>query len=222
MYIYAFLPNPTRSLELPPGISGSVQVISSKDLAALVEPDLDFAALQTSDERLMQAILAHDRVTRELFQQTTLLPLKFGTSFVSQQGLLEHLEVHQSEYSAKLAMLQGKAEYLLKLMALPYSEPTIAPDLKGKDYFLSKKRSYQAQTEWQQQQQAELQQLNESIAQHYLDWVRGEPSSGIERFYILGDRIQERLLYEHLAVWQRQLPHWELSLGEMLPPYHFV
>ncbi|HEY9642089.1 MAG TPA: GvpL/GvpF family gas vesicle protein [Coleofasciculaceae cyanobacterium] len=222
MYIYAFLPNPTRALELPPGISGSVQLIPGKDLAALVEPDLDFAALQASDEQLLQAILAHDRVTRELFQQTTLLPLKFGTRFVSQQGLLEHLAVHQSEYTAKLAQLQGKAEYLLKLIGIPYSEPTIAPDLKGKDYFFAKKQSYQAQMEWQQQQQAELQQLEDELAKHYSDWVRGEPGNGIERFYILGDRIQERLLYEHLAVWQSQLTHWELSVGEMLPPYHFV
>jgi hypothetical protein len=29
-------------------------------------------------------------------------------------------------------------------------------------------------------------------------------------------------LQTHLAVWQRQLRYWEVSLGEALPPYHFV
>jgi Gas vesicle synthesis protein GvpL/GvpF len=222
MYIYAFLPNPTHALALPPGISGSVQIVPREDLAALVEPDLDFAALEASDERLMEAILAHDRVTRDLFRQTTLLPLKFGTRFVSQTGLLEHLAVHQGEYSNKLAKLRGKAEYLLKLIALPYPESTIASNLKGQNYFLAKKQFYQAQLEWQRQQQAEFQQFGESVAQQYSDWVRGEPVHNIERFYILCDRIQERLLYEHLAVWQRRFSHWELGLGEMLPPYHFV
>ncbi|NJR66902.1 MAG: hypothetical protein HC772_18875 [Leptolyngbyaceae cyanobacterium CRU_2_3] len=50
----------------------------------------------------------------------------------------EHLETHQAEYAAKLGKLRGKAEYLLKLIALPFPELAIAPDLKGKDYFSAK------------------------------------------------------------------------------------
>ncbi|NJR66901.1 MAG: hypothetical protein HC772_18870 [Leptolyngbyaceae cyanobacterium CRU_2_3] len=87
MYIYAFLPNPTRLLALPLGISGSLQIIAVKDLAALVELDLDVLALQDSDERLMQAILAHDRVTRAVFQQTTLLPPQVWYEFCLPTGI---------------------------------------------------------------------------------------------------------------------------------------
>ncbi|MBI4783690.1 MAG: GvpL/GvpF family gas vesicle protein [Oscillatoriophycideae cyanobacterium NC_groundwater_1537_Pr4_S-0.65um_50_18] len=226
MYTYAFLPNLDASLKLPTGIAKPVELLRVHELAALIEPDLEVANLQESDDRLMRAIVSHDRVIRQMFQQTALLPLRFGTQFVSQQGLIEHLQAHQSEYVAKLAMLKGRAEYLLKLVPVPLAEIPIAAEVKGKAYFLAKKQAYEAQTAWQQQQQAELQQIAEAIALQYPNWVRGESNSDakgtIERFYILGDRIQERLLYEHFKTWQMQYSAWEISLEEPLPPYHFV
>ncbi len=230
MYTYAFLPNLPRSLELPFGIAAAVELLRVNDLAAIVEPHLAAETLNETDDRLMRAIVAHDRVIRQMFQQTSLLPLRFGTQFVSRQGLVEHLEKHQSEYVAKLALVEGRAEYLLKLISVSWVETPIAPDLKGKQYFLAKKQAYQAQTDWQQQQQVELQDIAEAIARQYPDWVRGDSSNAaqgdapgkIERFYILGDRIQERLLYEDLKIWQRQHSAWEISLEAPLPPYHFV
>jgi hypothetical protein len=225
MYTYAFLPSLTHSLELPLGIAEVVELLRVNNLAALVEPNVAVEALRENDDRLVHAVIAHDRVIRQMFQQTSLLPLRFGTQFVSRQGLVEHLESRQSEYATKLAMFKGRAEYLLKLIPASFMETLITADLKGKQYFLAKKRAYQLQTDWQQQQQAELQQIAEAIAQQYPDWVRGDSSQnthGIERFYILGDRIQERLLYEHLKIWQMQYSAWEISLEEPLPPYHFV
>jgi hypothetical protein len=224
MYTYAFLLHPKRPFDLPAGIKSKAQLVSMEDIAALVELDLDFETLQQSDETLMQAVLAHDRVLRELFQQVTVLPLRFGTRFVSHQGLLDHLKAHQAEYLAKLDWLKNKAEYLLKLSPVPPppEEKTIAPDQKGRDYFLAKKQAYQAQLEWQQQQQSELEQLLQTIAPYYPHWVRGEASNGTERVYVLGDRIQERLLYEYAQRWQMQFCRWQLSVGDPLPPYHFV
>jgi Gas vesicle synthesis protein GvpL/GvpF len=122
MYTYAFLPNSAQILRLPSGIAGSLKVLQVDNLAALVEPNLVFEEVQTSDEQLVRAALAHDRVIRELFQQTPVLPLRFGTRFVSQQGLLEHLEVHQVEYSQKLADVRGKAEYFLKVVPIASPE----------------------------------------------------------------------------------------------------
>lgn len=223
MYTYAFLLNANRPLELPEGIWGSLELVSVADLAALVEPELSFESLQQSDRQLMQAVLSHDRVIQEVFQQTTVLPLRFGTYFISRQGLLDHLQSHQQEYLAKLKRLQGKAEYVLKLLPMPFVEPTIPSDLKGKDYFLAKKQLYQKQTEWQQQQQFELESLNSLISEHYPESTRKEASSNEpERIYLLIAQQQERQLQNHLQTWQKQFPCWELTLGETLPPYHFV
>jgi hypothetical protein len=221
MYTYAFLPAHS-GLDLPEGIAGSLQLVWTEGVAAIVEPDLAMEVLQDNDKQLVQAVMSHDRVIRELFEQTTVLPLRFGTCFVSRQGLIDHLESHGAAYLGKLNGLQGKAEYPLKLVPVPFVEPSIGADVKGKDYFLAKKQIYQTQTEWHLQQQAELEKLLEAIAQRYPDWGQGEPDQGVERVYILGDRQDERMLHEFIKTWQVAYPHWEISLGESLPPYHFV
>lgn len=222
MYTYAFLPRSKAPPELPAGILGSLALVNGTYLSAVVELELQVEQLQDSDEQLMQAVLAHDQVIRELFRQTVVLPLRFGTYFVSREGLLEHLETRSSEYLQKLTNLQGKAEYVLKLTPVERSQPSIAADLKGKDYFLAKKQRYQSQVDQQQQRQRELEQLMQAIAQHYPDAVRSEPKDGVERIYLLANFLASFTPHHSLSRWQAQCPHWELSLGEALPPYHFV
>lgn len=222
MYTYAFLSHADIPLSLPEGIWGSLQLVTVDGLAALVEPDLTPEALQTSDDVLVQAVLCHDQVIREVFEQATLLPLRFGTCFVSRQGLMEHLGSHSAEYLHKLTKLRGQAEYLLKLAPLAVPNAPIEPDLPGKQYFLAKKHQYQSQTEWQQQQQAELEKLLDTIALRFPNWTQTEPSDDIERIYVLGDRQAELMLYDWVKTWQSLCPRWELSLGQALPPYHFV
>lgn len=219
MYTYAFLS--TIPSQLPKGIFGLLQIISTDGLAALVEPDLATESLQKNDQQLVQAVLSHDRVIRELFEQTTVLPLRFGTCFTSRQSLLEHLQANSEEYLIKLEELQGKAEYTLKLTPIAFPEAAIGVEVKGKDYFLAKKQIYQAQSAWQLEQQRELAALFEAIAQQYL-WIQGETDNNIERIYLLGARQSELSLLEALKTWRLHSAHWEMMLGEPLPPYHFV
>lgn len=222
MYTYAFLSNSDIPLTLPEGILGSLQLVTVDELAALVEPDLTLDSLQTTDDVLVQAVLCHDQVIREVFEQAPLLPLRFGTCFVSRQGLMEHLGSHSAEYLHKLTKLRGQAEYLLKLVPIATPDASIQPDVKGKHYFLAKKQNYQAQTEWHQQQQVELEKLLDSIALRFPNWTQTESDDGVERIYILSDRQDEVLLYDWVKAWQSLCPRWELNLGQALPPYHFV
>lgn len=147
MYTYAFFPTANTPAQLPEGIANSLHLVTVDQLAALVEPDLSIEVLQSSDDLLMQAVLCHDQVIREMFEQTPLLPLRFGTYFVSHQGLVEHLETHHREYLEKLKKIAGQAEFLLKLKPLTVPEFAIPNELKGRDYFLAKKQQYQMQTE---------------------------------------------------------------------------
>lgn len=218
MYTYAFLS--TVPSQLPEGFLGSLQIVSADGLAALVEPGLAPESLQDDARQLVEAAVSHDRVIRALFEQTTVLPLRFGTCFISRQGLVEYLQANSAEYLNKLATLQGKAEYALKLTPIAFPEAAIGTEVKGKDYFLAKKQIYQAQAAWQVEQQAELEALFEA-ARQYL-WTRGEADNGIERIYLLGDRRSSPLLSASLKTWQLQTAHWEVILEEPLPPYHFV
>lgn len=223
MYTYAFLQTPDLPLELPQGIAGPLQLMSCDRLAALVEPDLSFETLQADDTQLVQAVLTHDHIICQLFQQTPLLPLRFGTRFVSPMGLLTHLEAHCQDYLAKLANVAQKAEYTLKFTPLVLStETAVSAELQGRDYFLAKKRRFQNQLEQQEQQTVEWQTVVQAIAQTYPNPVLGEAQDGSQRVHLLVHHQEESQLYDQLETWQLQCPHWVLSLSEALPPYHFV
>lgn len=225
MYTYAFFKTPTPPLQLSEGIDGDLEVIEIDNLSALVEPELEFEAVQNDDNQLVQAVLAHDRVICDLFWQVTILPLRFGTQFLSRDLLISHLLENRDKYLDKLNQLEGKAEYRLKLtpieLELP-SQPEMNGGLKGRDYFYAKKQQYQAQLDQKDQQQQEFQQILAEIEQVYPDTKVKAGSDGVERLYLLIDKHEEMMLYEHLSKWQNQYPHWELGLGEALPPYHFV
>lgn len=223
MYTYAFLLNSDRPLDLPEGIWGRLELVGTQDVVALIEPDLAFESSEPSDRQLMQAVLSHDRVIQDIFQQTAVLPLRFGTYFISRQGLVEHLRSHQHEYLSKLIHLQGKAEYTLKLAPFPLPETTITADTNGKLFFRTTKQLHPNQISWQQQQQLEIQSLSKLIKAHYPETVQGgEASDGIARLHLLSSQQEEALLHERLTLWQCQSHFWQLSLGEALPPYHFV
>lgn len=221
MYTYAFLHQPP-ALELPSGIAGSLQLVREGQLAALVEPTLTLETVQQNDDQLIQAVLRHDRIIRSLFEQTALLPLRFGTYFISQEKLREHLQTHAAEYLEKLSQVEGKAEYTLRLTPVEVPEPTISTELAGRHYFLAKKQWFQTQQEHLQQQRDEFEQLKASLTETYSHVLVGEPRDGVERIYFLCDRHDESLLLTALQRWQSHCPHWTLTLDEGLPPYHFV
>jgi|JI9StandDraft_1071089.scaffolds.fasta_scaffold03125_9 Gas vesicle synthesis protein GvpL/GvpF len=235
MYTYAFLKPLKVPFELPFGLVSPLElIISNKEVAALVEPELSLEDLKDNEERLMEAVLSHDRVLCEMFQKTTVLPLRFGTYFLSREILLEHLESQSDLYLQKLNYFEGNAEYLLKSIPREYSPEQLLPasettePASGRNYFLQKKRAYQLQQEYQQQQKQEWEELLTFFNRHY-DTLLGEPQDGdafgryaIERLYLLVSRQEEFLLGERVQQWQLLTPHWELHLSNALPPYHFL
>lgn len=221
LYTYAFL---DATLDcLPEGFEHPLEGIEVDGVTAVVEPDLAIAPLKENDEVLMRAVVNHDRVIRELFEQRTLLPLRFGTCFPSAKDLQDHLQTNAPRYRDRLKQLQGKAEGVLRLMPLPYSATTPLPEAGGKAYFLAKKRQYQEQVEYQHRQKQERELLRQAIARHYPDIFLGEPrEDGMERLYILIERDAGTALENYMEMWEAQCPSWELSLEVPLPPYHFV
>jgi hypothetical protein len=222
MYTFAFCKTPLAPLTLPPGIAAFVQTVETEQLTALVEPAIALDTLQQDDRLLVQAVLAHDRVIRSLFLQTTILPLRFGTSFSSLEGLLAHLHTQQQRYLDQLTQLEGKAEYALKLTPVELPESTITSDVKGKAYFLAKKQQYQAQLLYQHQQQSAFEQIEQAIVQTYPHYCFDEDQAGGKTFYLLIARDREHQLCQSVKRLQAQSSKWQVALEEALPPYHFV
>jgi hypothetical protein len=209
MYTYAIL-RPTAGLALPPGMVGKTAVLGAGELWALVEPTAHVATIRQDDTQLVAAAITHDRVLREVFGQTTLLPLQFGTEFRSAATLLQHLNAHQAHYLERLRHLSGKVEHMLKWIAIdpPDNWPDRLPD-RLPDNLLT--------AAYRQQQQAELDALLVTLAQTYADIVPGVDG---DRLYFCVDRVAD--LPALLPCWQARCPRWQLNLTEPLPPYHFV
>ncbi|MBK1989402.1 GvpL/GvpF family gas vesicle protein [Sphaerospermopsis aphanizomenoides BCCUSP55] len=220
-YTYAFLETPSFSLILPQGATSQVVMINGSQLSAIVEPGISLESFQNNDENIIQMALSHDRVICELFQQITVLPLRFGTYFNSQNNLLNYLESHGQEYRNKLKKINGKIEFALKLIPRPLeeTEPLVA---RGRNYFLAKKQQYQNQQTFTIAQATEKQNLINLITKiNQLPVVIQEQNEEV-RIYLLVSSQDKILLLEQFLTWQKACPRWELCLGDCLPPYHFI
>ena len=221
-YTYAFLNTPVADLELPLGISDRIFLIDNAGISAVVEVGVPLESIQNDDEKLIQAVLSHDRVICELFRQTTVLPLRFGTSFTSEESLLTHLESHGEEYLKKLHQLDGKSEYILKFIPQAPEEPTIVNETGGKQYFLAKKQRFKTQQDFYNLQAAEWDNAVEQITEIYKSASVVKPENEAARIYIFVSIEEENILAEQFITWQKVCPRWELQLTEALPPYHFI
>lgn len=222
LYTYAFVRQSEEAIALPMGIQQQTQLLETEGLVAVVEPELDIERLQANDEQLMQAVFAHDRVIQSVFEQTVVLPLRFGTCFTSAAGLIDHLKQRSPAYQQFLADFTGKAEYTIKASPLELPTEPAATPAKGKDYLLQKKKQYQAQTSHQQRQQDEFDQLLQLIGERYPFESGNSLDSEVRRINLLCDRHEQSLLQSNYQTWREACSCWELSLSDALPPYHFV
>jgi hypothetical protein len=231
LYTFAILPAPLPEIA-PLGITGKpIQYLLGDRLVAAIDPDLNVENLQLLPEQeLMQAIIQHDRLVCELFEQHTLLPLRFGTAFVSIAALENYLAIEQEKLLASLERLDGYAEFLMTGTAIaPKIEAS--SNLKGKDYLLAKRSQYLQQEQWQAQLQQEvleyLQILSANLKlatpTYQLQHQIVEPQGAEDlRAYLLLPRSQSQGWQNALQLWQEQHCHWQIAWSQPLPPYHFL
>jgi hypothetical protein len=200
----------------------NIELVYSSGLAAIVEREISLEAIQATDERLLQAVLTHDRVIRELFQQTPLLPLRFGSGFTSVEKLLNHLEKHQEQYLETLTQLADKVEYTLKLTPCSLLDDSNNIDAKGKAYLLAKKQRYQTQQAFQTQQCEQWELLNQLVLKTYTNVICENRQPDMRQIHFLAQRNDSTLSTQQLSLWQVQCSHWQLALSQPLPPYHFL
>lgn len=223
MYVYAFVYHRGLDLEFPVGIARPVRLVVGDRLAAVVEPDVAIDELQADDERLMHAVLAHDRVICDINRQTdALLPLRFGTLFPSEQTLRAHLKGRDREYGAKLDRLAGKAEYTLKFTPGDPPEESATSRLKGKDYLLAKKQRYRERQWFQREQKREWEEIRATISTLYPEAIVAEAQENTQRLHLLAPYPNETLYQIHFPAWQQACPRWQIQLDGPLPVYHFA
>lgn len=221
-YTYAFLKTPDFTLSFPQGHMKPVELINGAYISAIVEPEISLESYQNNDEQVIKMALTHDRVICDIFRQTTILPLRFGTNFSSQASLLNYLDTHSQEYLEKLEIIQDKHEYTLKLIPQVLAEPEKLSVAGGRDYFLAKKQQYEHQKNFSIAQTEEKSHLINLITEIYQSSVVIQQQAEEVRAYLLVNRDDKALLLDRILSWQQYCPHWNLILGESLPPYHFI
>jgi hypothetical protein len=222
VYVYGVCRCPSTALTLPLGLQRETQLVTRDEIATVVEYGIDLEALQAEDQRLLTAVLSHDRVVCELFQQVTILPIRFGTQLASTEKLREYMGNEYQTYLRKLTELEQKCEYQIKLLPEPITLPPPPEGLKGRDYFVVKKQRLQDQTAAQAQQQIELRGLFERIHATFPNAVEATNDDGTAKVYVLLDNGEAPILQQQAEQWQSEAAYWHLSLSEALPPYHFV
>jgi hypothetical protein len=222
VYIYGVGRYPSAAVTLPLGLEQATQLFRVDDLAAIVEYGIDLTALQADDQRLLTAVLSHDRVICDLFQQMTILPIRFGTQLASLDRLKAHIGSQYQSYQDKLTELDHKSEYQLKLVPEAIAPSPPAENLSGRDYFLAKKQRLQDHSMAQAQQQAELVSLCDRIRQTFPGAVNASHDDGTAKVYILLASEEAQTLRQQATRWQAETVYWHLTLSQALPPYHFV
>lgn len=207
------------------GIACDLGWRESGELAAIVENGFPAQACANSEAALIEAIVRHDRVLLSVFASQTILPLRFGTEFASEQALIQHLQKNQIAYLKAINALKNKAEISLKLSATQSEMPPIPAELKGREYFLAKKEQSQQQQFIEQYLDRDrtllLQQLSDRGIQVF--------EKTVDHYLLLCDRNFD--LKSILERWQVEMEEydrtnqpkneWIWKISEELPPYHF-
>ena len=223
LYAYCLLASDATLKTLPQGFMGELEIIKQGAIAAIVEIGLPQQELEADDEKLVQAVIHHDWVICEIFRETTVLPLRFGTYFQQKQDLEQHLASNKNDYQHQLQAIAGKVELTVKLTPIAFSPDKEATSAeKGKSYLKAKKQRYQEQTAYQNQQQETLKQFQSEMTQKNLQLIKGEPQAGKERFYLLLEAANLSTVCQQIKQWQEQVNTWEIEISDPLPPYHFL
>ena len=222
-YIYAFLYLPKSSLELPKGMEKEVELISYQNIAAVAEANVSIETIQETEEKLIQAVLTHDQVVRKIFQQTSILPLRFGNSFAMAKDIINHLQNNQQQYLRILTQLEQKAGYTLTFTPVSYPSTLEISEVRGKAYLLAKKQHFQQQQAFQTKQCQQWDNIRQLILQDYPKAVfKDTTEKGIRQVHLLANRDSEVITTQKLQTWQTECSYWQITLSEPLPPYHFV
>lgn len=222
IYVYVLMKLPESDLILPSGMGNGLEVVAVDGVAAVVERGIVLEDIQQNEEDLLRAVLCHDRVICELFGQGAVLPLRFGSSFVSVEAIRSHLEVRKDEFAQKLGYLEGKGELLLKMVPVEAKPVSISAEARGKEYFLAKKQRYESSQVFLKEQAEQLEVLLGLIAEFYPQMKRVPPQVNLERVYLLIKLNEELLLKQRVEEWQQRCKYWELFLGKAMPAYHFA
>ena len=230
-----------------PSFDLPVRVLNCGQLSALVTdvPLSEFSrsSLTTHQSNfawLEDRVVRHDLVVREAMKHTTILPLRFGSIFTSEQALLDFLNEQRPLFARLLEKFAGRQEWGAKLFASPaalrplsaarHASPTQASP--GRGYLLHKRLQNLTRRKAETEVVATAAEIHHALSSHAVSSVVHT------RCPCAADAPETLLLFSasylvdinsvpaflntsrHLAA--RVAPSFRVSTSGPWPPYSFV
>jgi hypothetical protein len=213
-------PVPLESIH---GLSGNqVFLYPASDLAIIVSEHNPSEALS------QKAGVDHARVIAECFQQSTVLPFRFGTVFHDDESLRKSIRSNQRQFMSNIDKLRGKTEMHLKIFVEDCCgrETARCPSAEtvGQQYLTNLRESAARQRERQTRARAVSFQMHRLFLPLDEEVTCRLTESGkmlldiahlIERKYI--ERYQNKF-----ATTSAMMRDCQMQLSGPWPPYHFV
>ena len=194
-------------------------------------PASDFAVVvseHTPEDKLEQkSAVDHARVIAACFEQSTVLPFRFGTVFSSDDVLRRTVRSNQRQFNANVERLRGKSEMHLKVVLEdggPNSPKYASKASAGKEYLSRLRETATLQRDRQTKAKAVFMQmhrmfspLEEEIACRRTD--KGQMMLDIAHLIKRGNEARYQNKYSTAS---QSLRDCQMMLSGPWPPYHFV
>ncbi len=177
-------------------------------------------------EWLASASVAHHRVVGEVAKLAEILPARFGTVFLNEQSLLDHVQRRKKSLAKSFERISGTEEWGVKVFAnAPPASPAVIAK-SGKDYLLKKSAALEARKE--RKPDPELDAFAKALGHVAIDQVRGGKFSGAQRdlqfqaSYLVPRKQREKfhaVLTQYAGKWHDS---HRIECAGPWPPYSFV
>jgi hypothetical protein len=194
-------------------IDADLRGIQSEGLTALVK--VNDAELN----RESSAVMAYGDQIMRIHQQTTLIPVRYGSLLANEQEVIKHLTDHAAHYHTLLAKLDDCEEVGIR-MTLPDSDNEVdVPKASGQAYLLARKHVYSV---------PELAAQQETLINHSLTGLYREHRATLglfngQRTYLLSYLVPRAMLVQFKAGYFDLAASMgdNVTLSGPWPPYNF-
>jgi hypothetical protein len=205
------------------GISGNqVFLYPASDLAVIVSEHNPSEVLNP------QTGVDHARVIAACFQQSTVLPFRFGTIFNDDESLRKSIRSNQRQFLSNIEKLRGKTEMHLKILvdarSVPPMEKPATRDGAGREYLSLLRETATRQRERQTRARAVSFQMHRLFAplDEEITCRLTEGGRMLLDISHLIDRKSVERYQNKFASTCSMMRECQMQLSGPWPPYHFV
>ncbi|HEX4792444.1 MAG TPA: GvpL/GvpF family gas vesicle protein [Humisphaera sp.] len=216
-----------------------IELLESDDLLAIVsQVSLAEFGQSALDDRVNDPawvetkIRAHDKIIKNARSLGSIIPCRFCTILRSRQDVEDLLRHHRRRIAAKLAALDGKSEWGVKLWLAAPSNASQPQEISGKAYLQHKRNARDHRRQLQRPAEDRAEQFHKDLAATAAEAAllpirdrAGEDSAEIalNGAYLVAD--QQRTHFEdEIADWSNRhaAEGWRVEITGPWPPYNFA